>query len=135
MEESHEIVIGCFAGTEDIAAVKFDWFIDEYAADHQLEYFFVESIRRLPAEFGNFIIRQKREENATILDNITQEIFAAMASGDPELSDELTKEYLKINNNYFDHRVAVFYNVDDDALALPLMDDKSMFFIRVVVFQ
>ena len=135
MEESHEIVLGCYAPDPDTAEICIDWFVSQYAADNDLEYFFVESIRRLPAAFGNFINHHQREENQQVLDDIEDEIFTAMDSGDTETSSELSKVFLLMNNNQFDHRTAIYYCVDDDDMALPIQGDQSLFYIRVVVFQ
>ena len=135
MEESHEIVLGCCAPDQDTAEICIDWFVTQYAIDNQLEYFYVESIRRLPAAFGNFINHHQEEEKEKTLDEISDEIYAAATSGDPERSDELSKVYLMLNTNQFDHRTAIYYCVDDDDMALPVTDDNSMFYIRVVVFQ
>lgn len=136
MEVSHEIVLGCYAADPDTAAIKFDWFCEEYVADQKLEYSFVESIRRLPRLFGEYIDRQKSEETQKVLDDISDEIYDAATSGDPVSSDELSKVYLMLNTNQFDHRTAIFYNIDDDPMALPIPASISpFFFIRVVIFQ
>ena len=109
MEPSHEIVLCCFSDNQDTAALKFDLFVDEYAAKHQIEYFFVESIRRLPIAFGEFIIHLNQKQ--------------------------YDKEYYCMPH-YFDHRNMFFYNIDDDDVLYPLLEvDVSLFFIRTVVFE
>ena len=135
METSHEIVLGCFAKAEDTAEVKFDWFVTQYAADNELEYFFVESIRRLPAAFGNLVAAHKREETQQVLNDIEDEIFTAMDSGDTAASSELSKVYLLLNDVQFNHRTAIYYNVDDDDMAIPSAEDRDLFYVRGVVFQ
>ena len=132
MEPTPEIVIGCFAPAEDVAEIKFEWFCGDYADDHELEYFFVEGIRRLPSLFGDMI---HLTGDVTVLDNLSGDIYAAAERGDSERSDRLSKVYSSLNADQFDHHTTIYYNVDNAPSALVMDDDRSMFFIRVVVFQ
>ena len=132
MEPTPEIIIGCFAPAEDVAEIKFEWFCGDYADDHELEYFFVEGIRRLPSLFGDMI---HLTGDVTVLDNLSDDIYAAAERGDSERSDRLSKVYSSLNADQFDHHTTIYYNVDNAPSALVMDDDRSMFFIRVVVFQ
>jgi hypothetical protein len=133
MEPTPEIVIGCFAPDPDVADIKFEWFCDDYAEDHELEYFYIESIRRLPSLFGEMITHLTKD--VTVLDNLSGDIYAAADRGDSESSDRLSKVYSSLSADQFDHRSTIYYNVDDAPSALPMDDDRSFFFTRVVVFQ
>ena len=135
MEPSHEIVLGCCAPDPDTAEICIDWFVTQYAADNDLEYFYVESISRLPAAFGNFINHHQEQEKQNVLDSISDEIYAAATSGNPILSDELSKVYLLMNDNQFDHRTAIYFCIDGDDLAIHSAEDRDLFYVRVVVFQ